>query len=104
MFYCDFPDLSVSYSTPYREEISSLDFNRPVLDFAVDDKSEELNCHRRLDSHPNLVNLLDSFETDAHLYLVLEFCARGDLYEAIRTGCGPLETEHVRDYYRTAKL
>src|SRR4051794_25118137 len=50
-------------------------------DFAIDDKSEELVLHRRLGTHPNIVNLLDSFETDAHVYLVLEFCPRGDLYE-----------------------
>ncbi|KAG7290507.1 hypothetical protein NEMBOFW57_000509 [Staphylotrichum longicolle] len=68
------------------------------LDFAVDDKSEELALHSRLGSHPNIVNLVDSFETDAHIYLVLEFCARGDLYEAIRIGHGPLETEHVRRF------
>lgn len=66
--------------------------------FAIDDKSEELACHSILGSHKNVVNLLHSFETDAHVYLVLEFCARGDLYEAIRTGCGPLETEHVREF------
>jgi serine/threonine protein kinase len=69
-----------------------------ALSFAVDEKSEELACHARLGSHPNIVNLIHSFETDAHIYLVLEFCSRGDLYEAIRTGCGPLETEHVREF------
>ncbi|KAH6624950.1 kinase-like domain-containing protein [Chaetomium sp. MPI-SDFR-AT-0129] len=68
------------------------------LDFAIDDKSEELVLHGQLDSHPNIVNLLDSFETEAHIYLVLEFCPRGDLYEAIRIGHGPLETEHVRRF------
>lgn len=67
-------------------------------DFAVDEKSEELALHTRLASHPNIVNLLDSFETEAHLYIVLEFCAQGDLYEAIRHGHGPLETEHVRQF------
>jgi serine/threonine protein kinase len=67
-------------------------------DFAVDEKSEELALHTRLTSHPNIVNFLDSFETEAHLYLVLEFCAQGDLYEAIRHGHGPLETEHVRQF------
>lgn len=72
--------------------------NEAGIDFAIDDKSEELFCHRRLGSHPNIVNLIDSFETDAHVYLVLEFCSRGDLYEAIRTGYGPLETEHVRRF------
>ncbi|KEY67298.1 hypothetical protein S7711_04551 [Stachybotrys chartarum IBT 7711] len=69
-----------------------------ALDFAVDDKSEEFVLHRRLGSHPNIVNLIDSFETDAHVYLVLEFCEQGDLYEAIRNGHGPLQTEHVRHF------
>jgi serine/threonine protein kinase len=72
--------------------------NEAVLDFAIDDKSEELALHRRLGSHPNIVNLIHSFETDAHVYLVLELCSRGDLYEAIRNGHGPLETEHVRQF------
>lgn len=66
--------------------------------FAVDERSEELACHGRLGVHPNIVNLIHSFETDAHIYIVLEFCSRGDLYEAIRTGTGPLETEHVRQF------
>ncbi|KAK2070155.1 hypothetical protein P8C59_004676 [Phyllachora maydis] len=65
-------------------------------DLAVDDQSEELALHRRLGSHPYIVNLIDSFETDAHMYLVLEYCAQGDLYEAIRFSQGPRETEHVR--------
>jgi len=69
-----------------------------TCNFAVDEKSEELACHARLGSHKDIVNLIHSFETDNHIYLVLEFCSKGDLYEAIRTGCGPLETEHVRDF------
>ncbi|RCI10919.1 hypothetical protein L249_5331 [Ophiocordyceps polyrhachis-furcata BCC 54312] len=67
-------------------------------DFAVDDKSEELALHRSLGLHPNIVNLVHSFETDAHVYLVMEFCSQGDLYEAIRNGHGPLQTEHVRRF------
>lgn len=67
-------------------------------EFAIDDQSEELVLHGQLGLHPNIVNLNDSFETDAHIYLVLEFCPRGDLYEAIRSGHGPLETEHVRRF------
>jgi len=65
---------------------------------AIDDRSEELVCHDRLGFHPNIVNLLHAFETSAHNYLVLEYCSMGDLYEAIRLGRGPLETEHVRDF------
>jgi len=66
--------------------------------FAVDEKSEELEIHLRIGSHPNIVNLIHSFETKNHIYLVLEFCSNGDLYEAIRLGKGPLETQHVRDF------
>lgn len=70
----------------------------PSAPFAIDDRFEELDCHKRLAYHPNIVNLIHSFETEAHLYLVLEYCANGDLYEAIRLNRGPLETEHVRDF------
>jgi serine/threonine protein kinase len=68
------------------------------FDLAVDDNSEELALHRRLGVHDNIVNLIHTFETDAHVYIVLEFCSQGDLYEAIRQGHGPLETEHVRQF------
>ncbi|SLM41294.1 serine threonine protein kinase [Lasallia pustulata] len=64
----------------------------------TDDQPVELACHQRLGSHPNIVNLIGSFQTDSHVYLVLEFCSMGDLYEAIRLGRGPLETEHVRAF------
>jgi serine/threonine protein kinase len=66
--------------------------------FAVDERSEELAVHLRIGSHPNIVNLLQSFESETHIYLVLEFCSNGDLYEAIRLDKGPLETEHVREF------
>ncbi|KAF4542845.1 hypothetical protein BFW01_g4852 [Lasiodiplodia theobromae] len=66
--------------------------------FAIDDRSEELTIHRKLSSHPNIVNLVHTFETEHHVYLVLELCPNGDLYEAIRLGRGPLETEHVREF------
>lgn len=62
------------------------------------DRFEELECHKRFGHHPNLVNLVDTFDTEHHTYLVLEYCANGDLYEAIRLDRGPLETEHVRDF------
>jgi serine/threonine protein kinase len=65
--------------------------------FAVDEKSEELAIHRHIGSHPNIVNLVDSFETENHVYLVIEYCPNGDLYEAIRVGHGPGQTENIRD-------
>ncbi|KAK4668606.1 cAMP-dependent protein kinase catalytic subunit [Podospora pseudoanserina] len=72
--------------------------NDAGIEFAIDEKSEEIAVHKHLGSHPNIVNHLDDFETEHHKYLVLEFCERGDLYEAIRIDHGPLETEHVRRF------
>ncbi|EZF28660.1 serine/threonine protein kinase [Trichophyton interdigitale MR816] len=74
---------------------SSADPSSPL---SVDDRSEEMQCHMKLGQHPNLVNLVSSFETQSHIFLVLEYCSMGDLYEAIRNSRGPLETEHVRDF------
>ncbi|TVY86408.1 Serine/threonine-protein kinase [Lachnellula willkommii] len=68
------------------------------MSFAIDERSEELACHARLGAHPNIVNLIHSFETEAHIYIVLEFCSRGDLYEAIRSKTSPRETERVREF------
>ncbi|KAJ5908444.1 hypothetical protein N7495_001126 [Penicillium taxi] len=62
------------------------------------DRFVEVECHQRFRYHPNLVNMVHSFETESHTYLVLEYCSNGDLYEAIRLNRGPLETEHVRDF------
>ncbi|ATY59300.1 kinase-like domain [Cordyceps militaris] len=67
-------------------------------EFAVDERSEEMVLHSAISPHDNIVNLIHSFETDSHIYLVLEFCGQGDLYEAIRNGHGPLQTEHVRHF------
>ncbi|PVH67341.1 kinase-like protein [Cadophora sp. DSE1049] len=66
--------------------------------FVIGEYSKELVCHAQLGSHANIVNLIHSFQTPTSVYLVLEFCSRGDLYEAIRTGTGPLETENVRHF------
>jgi len=69
-----------------------------TTEFAIDELSQEYEYHSRVGNHPNIVNIIDSFETECHVFLVLEFCPMGDLYEAIRLGRGPLETEHVRDF------
>jgi serine/threonine protein kinase len=66
--------------------------------YATDDRSQELEIHSKLPYHENIVNLVHSFETENHQYIVIELCSNGDLYEAIRVGKGPLETEHVRDF------
>lgn len=64
-------------------------------EFAIDN-CEELEMHQHLGHHPNIVNLITSFETEAHLYLVMEYCERGDLYEAIHNGQSPAKHEDIR--------
>ena len=64
----------------------------------VDENSVEIACHLRLGFQSNIVNLIRSFETTAHIYLILEYCPMGDLYEAIRLDRGPRETKNVQDF------
>ncbi|KAI9791976.1 MAG: adenosine kinase [Peltula sp. TS41687] len=60
------------------------------------DQNWELQCHKLLAGHPGIVQMHRSFESEAHVFLVLEFCSNGDLYEAIFSNKGPSETERVR--------
>ena len=62
------------------------------------DQPDELAIHTRLGGHSNIVQLLNSFETTTHKWLVLEFCPMGDLYDAIQAQRGPLKTEYVRRF------
>lgn len=66
--------------------------------YSMEDLTQELKYHSRLGPHANIVNLIHHFETEAHLFIVLEFCSNGDLYEAIRFGRGPLEYGNVREF------
>lgn len=58
----------------------------------------EINIHRVLGSHPNVVQLYDHFQIDGQQYLILEYCPQGDLYEAIKAGRGPREQGNVLDF------
>lgn len=40
-------------------------------------------------SHVNIINLIDSYEDETHLNMVIEYCNGGDLYDDI-SGNGPL--------------
>lgn len=54
--------------------------------------ANEVRLHWGL-KHPTVVELLDFFEDERFVYMVLELCGGGDLYRRLRTG-GPLsETE-----------
>jgi serine/threonine protein kinase len=64
---------------------------------SIDEAREELAIHKQIGAHPNVVELLNTFETASHIYLVLEFCSNGDLFEAIHAERGPRQTEKVRE-------
>lgn len=59
----------------------------------------EIAIHQKLGKHPNIVELYDSFRgSDGRMYLVMEYCAQGDLYEAIKAGRGPADGHAVLDF------
>ncbi|KAL7753374.1 Serine/threonine protein kinase [Sorochytrium milnesiophthora] len=43
----------------------------------------ELDIQSSLPQHPNILNLISSGETDDYVYLVLEYCPNGDLYDVV---------------------
>ncbi|KAG7811161.1 hypothetical protein KL921_002789 [Ogataea angusta] len=53
----------------------------------------EISIMRKLGYHPNVCQLLESFETKKYIVLVLEYVPGGDLYDAIHTQ-SPLGVEY----------
>ncbi|KAG8585051.1 hypothetical protein GDO81_004876 [Engystomops pustulosus] len=45
--------------------------------------------------HPNIVKFREAFEADDHLYIVMEYCDRGDLLETIKLQRGKLFSERT---------
>lgn len=49
--------------------------------------SEEMEFQNReievlkISQHPNLIKLVDLFESESHYYIIIELCEGGDLYE-----------------------
>merc|ERR1712136_603632 len=43
--------------------------------------------------HPNIVQYIESFEENSHLYIVMEYCEGGDLYAMINKQKGVLFSE-----------
>jgi serine/threonine protein kinase len=51
----------------------------------------EINIHQKLGFHENIISLVDCFES----FIILEYCPRGDLYEAIKADIGPTSTRDI---------
>ncbi len=86
-------NLAHDHETSKTVAVKSMYKQGPSADMAA----TEIRLHQSIKgSHPNVVGFLDSLEIESHTLIVLEYCALGDLYEAILNGRGPGETEHVR--------
>lgn len=74
-------------SKPKRESIFNTLYN---------EAQKEIKFHKILGDHPHISKLYDHFDT----CLILEFCSRGDLYEAIHSGNGPVTTPDIKDVFQ----
>lgn len=68
-----------------------LQIARNLLEIA----NKEIAIHNILGLHPNITTLYDHFG----LFLVLEYCSRGDLYETIQNGTGPALSHDIKEVF-----
>lgn len=68
---------------------------KSILLSLQEEAHKEIYIHKVLGNHQNIVSLLDSFD---HC-LILEYCARGDLYEAVQSGNGPSISSDIKDVF-----
>ncbi|KAJ7715515.1 kinase-like domain-containing protein [Mycena maculata] len=62
-------------------------------------QDRERTLHRRVSAHPNIVTLHRLFTDREHVFLVLEFCAGGDMFHAITDGVYHKNTELIRSTF-----
>lgn len=82
-----------------RNKISEQDANRQstneILRSLYEEAAKEISIHEILGVHANISALYDHFDS----YLILEYCSRGDLYEAIQNGQGPTTSKDIKDVF-----
>lgn len=81
--------VSLAKDTWNKNALVALKCIHKAKDAVVDEAQEEINAHDILGKHKYIAPLLDHFETEDSTFLVMEYYPDGDLYEAIRAGCGP---------------
>lgn len=69
---------------------------KSVLTTLRQEAEKEIGIHHILGPHPNISTLVDNFDS----YLVLEYCLRGDLYDAIHAGLGPSTSQDIKDVFQ----
>ncbi|CAH6721143.1 serine/threonine-protein kinase Ksp1p [[Candida] jaroonii] len=66
-----------------------------ILKSLYEEAAKEISIHKILGSHQNVSALHDHFDS----YLILQYCSRGDLYEAIQNGQGPTTPKDIKDVF-----
>ncbi|MDR3547486.1 MAG: protein kinase [Candidatus Pacebacteria bacterium] len=61
---------------------------KSVSDFSTEQLTKEIDILSQVD-HPNIVKYIEHFQTDKYLFIVMEYCAGGDLFDKI-VKCGKL--------------
>jgi serine/threonine protein kinase len=49
-------------------------------------QENEIALHRKASGHPNVVSLLEVVETEERNFLIMEYCAEGDLWQTVERG------------------
>lgn len=60
---------------------------------------QEVSLHYRL-SNPNVLQLIDASEDKNYVYLILEYCEKGDLSHLLKQRRAPFDEEETRSYMR----
>ncbi|KAK6462354.1 serine/threonine protein kinase [Scheffersomyces coipomensis] len=66
-----------------------------ILNGLYEEAEKEIKIHKILGTHANISTLYDHFDS----YLILEYCTRGDLYEAIHNNNGPNTSQDIKDVF-----
>lgn len=66
-----------------------------ILKTLYEEAAKEISIHKILGVHDNVTSLYDHFDS----CLILEYCSRGDLYEAIQSGDGPTTSQDIKDAF-----
>lgn len=68
---------------------------KSVMTTLLEESAKEIAFHKILGHHVNIPDLIDSFGS----CLVLEYCPRGDLYEAMQNDIGPTTSQDIKDVF-----
>ncbi len=59
----------------------------------------EVTIHHQL-RHPNILELYHFFEDDSKVYLLMELCSNGELYQFLRERKRKLDEDEARRFFR----